>query len=153
MNIRFLGTAAAEGWPALFCECEYCNRARKGRGKNIRTRSSCLIDAKYMVDFPPDTFMHVLNNKLRLNKVEHLIITHSHEDHFYPEDIHMRKEPYAHIYSDKPLMVYGNSNVKKKFLDTNVEKDYNTRIIFNEIYPYTEYQIGEAAVVPVLANL
>ncbi|MBU3191700.1 hypothetical protein K9O30_20275 [Clostridium bowmanii] len=92
-----MGTAAGEGWPALFCECEYCVRAREKGGENIRTRSSCIIDEKYMVDFPPDTYMHVLNNGLSLNKVEHLIITHSHEDHFYPEDIHMRKEPYAHI--------------------------------------------------------
>lgn len=152
MNIKFLGTAAAEGWPALFCECEYCVKARENGGKNIRTRSSCIIDEKYMVDFPPDTYMHVLNNKLNLNKVEHLIITHSHEDHFYPEDIHMRKEPYAHIYSNKLLRVYGNSNVKKRFIDTDVEKDQNNRIVFNEIYPYKEYQMGEAIVVPLLAD-
>jgi len=68
MNIKFLGTAAAEGWPALFCQCEYCIKARENGGKNIRTRSSCIIDEKYMVDFPPDTYMHVLNNKLNLVK-------------------------------------------------------------------------------------
>lgn len=152
LNIRFLGTAAAEGWPALFCECRFCIKAREEAGKNIRTRSSCIIDEKYMVDFPPDTYMHVLNGSLNLNKVEHLIITHSHEDHFYPEDIHMRKEPYAHIYSNKTLMVYGNSHVKKRFLVTNVEKDQNNRIKFNEINPYKEYRIGNASVIPLLAD-
>lgn len=152
MDIRFLGTAAAEGWPAIFCECEYCIKARKKGGKNIRTRSSCIIDEKYMVDFPPDTYMHVINNKLSLNKVEHLIITHSHEDHFYPEDIQMRKEPYAHIYSNKALIVYGNSNVLKKFMDTDLEKDQNSRIIFNEIHEFKEYQIGKAIVIPLLAD-
>jgi phosphoribosyl 1,2-cyclic phosphate phosphodiesterase len=152
MNIKFLGTAAAEGWPALFCECLYCTRARALGGKNIRTRSSCLIDDKYMVDFPPDTYMHVLNNKLNLNKVEHLLITHSHEDHYYPEDIHLRKEPYAHIFHNKPLFVYGNSNVLIKFNYTDVEKGQNNGVIFKEIYQYKEYQIGESTVVPLLAD-
>lgn len=152
MNIKFLGTAAAEGWPAVFCECKYCIQAREKGGKNIRTRSSCIIDEKYMVDFPPDTYMHVLNNNLNLSKIKYLIVTHSHEDHFYPEDIHMRKEPYAHIYSNNKLEIYGNSNVKKKFLYTGTEKDENDRIIFNEIYPYEEYKIGDAVIVPMLAD-
>ena len=31
MRIRFLGTAAAEGAPALFCTCAFCQYARKVR--------------------------------------------------------------------------------------------------------------------------
>ena len=27
MKVRFLGTAAAEGWPAVFCNCENCKKA------------------------------------------------------------------------------------------------------------------------------
>ncbi|MBU3190164.1 hypothetical protein K9O30_14245 [Clostridium bowmanii] len=54
--------------------------------------------------------------------------------------------------SNKVLMVYGNSNVKKKFMDTDVEKDQNNRIIFNEIYPFEEYKIGKAIVIPLLAD-
>lgn len=152
MNIKFLGTAAAEGWPALFCKCESCNKARALGGKNIRTRSSCLIDDKYMVDFPPDTYMHMLNNRLDMSKVEHLIITHSHGDHFYPEDMHMRKEPYAHIYEEKPLVIYGNSHVKKGFYDTDVEEDSNERLVFKEVYPFKKYQAGEASIIPMLAD-
>ena len=33
MKIHYLGTAAAEGWPALFCDCENCRRARIEKGK------------------------------------------------------------------------------------------------------------------------
>jgi phosphoribosyl 1,2-cyclic phosphodiesterase len=29
MKLNFLGTAAAEGFPAIFCNCEYCKEARK----------------------------------------------------------------------------------------------------------------------------
>ena len=33
MEIQYLGTAAAEGWPALFCDCDICHRARKEGGE------------------------------------------------------------------------------------------------------------------------
>ena len=33
MKFKYLGTAAAEGFPAVFCDCEYCKEARK-RGEN-----------------------------------------------------------------------------------------------------------------------
>ena len=29
MKFTFLGTAAAEGWPALFCNCINCKKARE----------------------------------------------------------------------------------------------------------------------------
>lgn len=152
MKIQFLGTAAAEGWPALFCNCESCQRARKEGGKNIRTRSSCLIDDEYMVDFPPDTYMHMLSNRLDLSRVKHLLVTHSHDDHFYPEDIQMRKEPYAHIPHNPPLTVYGNDAVKRKFTRTDVEEDQNNRIVFREVQPFHVYSVGQASAVPLLAD-
>ncbi|QNK39082.1 MBL fold metallo-hydrolase [Caproicibacter fermentans] len=152
MKIKFLGTAAAEGWPALFCECENCRRAREKRGKNIRTRSSCLIDEKYMVDFPPDTYWHELNEDFELSRVEHIIVTHSHDDHFYPEDIMMRKEPYAHINRDQPLYVYGSDSVKAKFMRVNVEEDKKNRIVFKEVEAFHTFCAGEAKVTPLLAD-
>ena len=36
MKLKYLGTAAAEGIPALFCRCEMCAYARKAGGKEIR---------------------------------------------------------------------------------------------------------------------
>ncbi len=44
MKIKYLGTAAAEGIPAIFCECKICKKARELGGKNIRTRSQALIN-------------------------------------------------------------------------------------------------------------
>ena len=44
MKIHYLGTAAAEGWPAVFCQCDACKAGKEMGGKNIRTRSSVLID-------------------------------------------------------------------------------------------------------------
>ena len=44
MKITYLGTAAAEAIPALFCNCEWCRRAAANGGKDVRTRSQALID-------------------------------------------------------------------------------------------------------------
>ena len=44
MKLKYLGTAAAEGVPALFCTCEVCRKSMELGGKNIRTRSQAIID-------------------------------------------------------------------------------------------------------------
>ena len=54
MKIQFLGTAAAEGIPALFCQCPVCRQARAAGGKEIRTRSGAIIDGKLKLDFGYD---------------------------------------------------------------------------------------------------
>ena len=70
MQLKFLGTAAAEGWPAIFCQCEACKTARQRGGRNIRTRSQSIVDRKLLIDMPADTYMHVLQNNLDFSKVE-----------------------------------------------------------------------------------
>ncbi len=67
MEIQYLGTAAAEGLPALFCDCETCRRARDMGGKEMRTRTQSVVDGKLLIDLPPDTYTHALNYHLRLN--------------------------------------------------------------------------------------
>lgn len=44
MKIQYLGTAAAEGWPGIFCNCPVCREAVRRGGKNIRSRSQALVD-------------------------------------------------------------------------------------------------------------
>lgn len=151
LKIKFLGTAAAEGWPGIFCECDVCMKARELKGKNIRTRSSCIIDDKYMVDFPPDTYMHVLNNGLMLSKIEYLFITHSHSDHFYPEDLELRKNWYAVINSVPTLNIYGSKRVGEKFDAVNEGGD-RTPLKFNTVLPFTPFIAGDAKVTPFLAD-
>lgn len=77
MKIKYLGTAAAEGIPAVFCECENCKRSRELGGRNIRTRSQAIIDDTILIDFLADTYMHYLIRNIPLNKIKTCIITHS----------------------------------------------------------------------------
>ena len=96
MKLRFLGTAAAEGWPALFCNCENCKKARALGGPDIRTRSQSLVNDDLLIDFPADTYMHVLQNGFDLSAIKIFLITHNHCDHFYPLDFGMRGGLFAH---------------------------------------------------------
>ena len=116
MEIQYLGTAAAEGWPALFCDCGICRRARQVRGKELRTRTQSIIDGQILVDFPPDTYAHALNYSLQLGQIQHLLITHSHMDHFFPVELIHRHEHFGHN-AKGILHVYGNEAVEKAFFD------------------------------------
>ena len=69
MKFRYLGTAASEGWPALFCNCEYCLKAKKLGGKNLRTRSQAIVNDDMLIDFPGDTFAHMLATGMDFSKV------------------------------------------------------------------------------------
>src|ERR1041384_3265199 len=87
MNIRLLGTGSPEGWPVLFCKCETCRKSREIRGKNLRSRSTALIDGVLKIDFPPDTLHHVHIHNLDLTKIESVVITHGHADHIAIQEL------------------------------------------------------------------
>ena len=87
MKIKFLGTGASEGIPDLFCRCAVCEKARKEGKKERRTRAGVLIDEDFLIDFSPDFFSNVSRFKIDASKIKNILITHSHSDHFYPEDL------------------------------------------------------------------
>src|SRR5690348_6984346 len=107
MKIQLLGTSAAEGWPGLFCDCKACQDARRLGGKNIRTRSSALIDGILKLDFPPDTYQHVLQRGLDLRKVEFLFFTHGHDDHFALKELQYSSKTFVKEPLDQLIQVFG----------------------------------------------
>lgn len=107
MKIKFYGTAAAEGVPALFCGCDVCQRSRANGGRNVRTRSQALVNERLLIDFPPDTMAHALFYGLPMKDIENVIITHSHGDHLMPYDFEQKRVGYAHMDHMKPLNIYG----------------------------------------------
>ena len=109
MKLKYLGTAAAEGFPAVFCNCKYCNEARALGGKNIRTRSQSLINDDLLIDFPPDTYHHFLTQGIKGDEIKYLLITHAHSDHLYVRDLHRRYGCYAHDMHTKTLDLYGSA--------------------------------------------
>lgn len=110
MKIQYLGTAAAEGIPAVFCECENCRKSKLNGGKNIRTRSQALVDDCILIDFPQDTYMHYLKFDIPLSKIKTCLITHSHQDHLYPQEMVMRKDVFSHIENKSPLTFFSDES-------------------------------------------
>ncbi len=154
MKIKVYGTAAAEGIPGLFCECEVCERARKAGGRNIRTRTQALVNDKLLIDLPPDTLHHVYTLGLPLHKIEHLIITHRHSDHLYERDLLNKKDGYAHPQDKPPLNIYGTQPTIDKiayFLQQNNALNQGHWIL-HEVSPFEPFKVEEFTITPYAAN-
>lgn len=149
MKLQYLGTAAAEGIPALFCECENCKRSRQLGGRNIRSRSQALLDDTILIDFPADTYMHFIQHNVPFAKIKTCLVTHSHSDHLYPKDILMRiNGNFAHVSPDsEPLTFYGDESsyqMIQNVIETGhiPEKDVrNVLISLNETFEVEGYQV------------
>ncbi|WP_176013773.1 MBL fold metallo-hydrolase [Victivallis sp. Marseille-Q1083] len=106
MQLTILGSAAAEGVPALWCECEACRHALEHGGKDLRRRCSYLLDRDTMIDFGPDAFWQMTHFKIDLRTIKRLIFTHSHEDHLNAVDLLWRHAGYSVVHH--PINVFGN---------------------------------------------
>ena len=155
MKLQYLGTAAAEAWPALFCECESCKKARAAGGRNIRSRSQALIDDALLIDFPPDTYMHCIRHDVDITRIENMIVTHAHSDHWYPSDLWCRYPGIAHFEGEScPLTIWGTAAIK-----ADVESHLpganaagEERLRYREIEPFGTYTIGKYTVTALPAN-
>lgn len=156
MKLTYLGTAASEGWPAVFCNCEYCLKAKQAGGKNIRTRSQAIIDDELLIDLGPDTYMHMLNNNLDLSAVKHCLITHSHVDHFMPVELMFRNtEYYAHNLTQDEFHIYANQTVIDSYEQyfkslSNITEGFGIHLHLLEAFK--EIKIGDYFVTPLKAN-
>jgi len=104
MNMIFLGTGAAEGSPSYYCRCTLCTRIRAAGGKDIRSRSSFRIDGQHQIDFSPDIFHQMVTLGLDTYDLEHLLITHTHKDHFDIAEIMSKMSRIEH--NGKPMHIY-----------------------------------------------
>lgn len=153
MKIRFLGTAAAEGFPAVFCNCEYCKNVRLLGGGEFRTRSQVLIDGALSVDYPPEAYANSLKFGVELGKLKYILATHSHMDHFYAHDFILRGYKYASV--DQPVLhIYGNKEVEKVFCECTAREmkpQVAPNIVFHTLKPYMCLQVGEYKVLTIPA--
>lgn len=150
MRIKFLGTAAAEGVPALFCACALCRHAHKAGGLDVRTRSGAMIDEDLKIDFPPDTYHHLLKYGLDITNLENLLITHPHEDHYAYAELLYRTKGYGQLPPGaKKLTVYGGAEVGS-FLEARASESNSWRdaLAFQKLEAYKMRTVGEYSVTP-----
>ncbi len=155
MHFQYLGTAAAEGWPAVFCNCPLCKRAALLGGRNIRTRSQALINKDLLIDLPPDTYMHKLTHGLDLTAVRYLLVTHMHMDHFYPQELTVRGSGYSHDMVSPDLNIFCAQETKDYFYQVSkdeLDAESDRHLIWNVLKPFETVQAGPYTVTPLPAS-
>ncbi len=151
MKIQFLGTAAAEGIPAIFCTCDVCQRVRRTGGKDVRTRCQTLLDDSLLIDFGPDTYHHCLTHGVDLSVVRDCIVTHVHQDHFFPAELTYLRRPFAVTPEDYPYFrIWGSEDIAPLVAETFA----NPRIRgeYREIKPFEPNMIAGFKVTALKAN-
>lgn len=151
MKIQYLGTAAAERIPAMFCACETCKRAMAAGGRNIMTRAQMLINDDLLIDFSGDTHSNFLKIGKSLCDVSYLLITHAHEDHFTFEDFFSRFKGIAYNVKSERLQVYLSDvsyGIMKRCIEARQmnEKHLFERFEFITVKPYTSFAVGDYTV-------
>ncbi|MCQ2431371.1 MAG: MBL fold metallo-hydrolase [Clostridia bacterium] len=156
----FLGTGAAELYPNPFCGCPTCKRARENG--ETRLRAAFLLDEKTMIDFGPDVCAASQHYHAPLDRVENVLITHTHEDHFAAPTLGVLT-----MTDMDHTMNFHLSEEGKAWLDRTIEKAGDlpgtigntalilmkqNRIAFHTMRPYETYEIGGKQVTPLKTN-
>ena len=76
MTIKFLGTSSGGTLPREGCKCLQCISEVK---KDVRLRSSILIDNDILVDATPDVLKQLSTTQVK--DLRAVLITHDHQDH------------------------------------------------------------------------
>jgi phosphoribosyl 1,2-cyclic phosphate phosphodiesterase len=141
MRLKFLGTAAAEGFPGIFCKCATCEEARRLGGKDLRYRSALLVNTDLLIDFGPDLMAAAQRFGLSLWTVTTALITHAHSDHFYLSNFEMRKQAFTAGLEIPTLTVYGSPDVKNALAGEFSNLD-EARLAVQTVMPFQSWQAG-----------
>ena len=152
MKIVYLGTGAAEGIPAIFCRCDFCNRVREGKDR-ARSRAQVLLDGELSIDYPPDAFYHSIACKLVPANIRYLLVTHSHCDHFYAQEFVLRGYKYARELA--PVDIFGNEEVLEVFEESTrreMRGDVRSNIRLHALKAFEPVTFGAWRAVPLKAR-
>ncbi len=169
MKLTFLGTAAAEMYPAPFCDCPHCAAARREGGKNIRANSAALIDDDILLDM--NTTCHYVAARLGISLagIRHVLVTHPHPDHFAPDRLRWRRttadgvppfDPASGVWSARytqtpEMVVHGNDFVRaalEAVIPPDVQRAARYDLRFECIRENEETDCGDFSFVPLRAN-
>lgn len=147
MKLTILGTAAAEGWPATFCACQACVRARQIGGHNIRRRTSYQLGDTIHIDWGPDSYNSMISFGLDYSALSHLLVTHAHWDHWVPNELQYRLPGFSQLPPEAHLCIYGNEMVEERLLTELENPVEECAMSFTRIEPFDVLDLGEATAV------
>ncbi len=158
MRLKYLGTGAAEGIPALFCECSVCIRSMEEGGKSLRMRSCSMLGEELMIDLSPDIYAQKLRYCLRLDKLKSIVFTHSHPDHEDLYALQLWGEASCALHPQKPegdvvLDLYGERRVRERFEQVLGEANVlPQRFRFHEVKHFEPFCASGYTFYPLRAN-
>lgn len=153
MKVQFLGTGAAEGIPALFCNCEFCKAARKAG--QIRSRTQILLDGELSVDFPPDAFYHMVKSGADFSAIRYVLVTHAHQDHFFGGDFILRGYKFAQEMAQQELDIFGGEETCEIFCESTrreLRPEIGEHIHLYVVSAFEEVKFGDWRVYPLKAK-
>lgn len=149
--LKYLGTGAAEAVPGIFCNCANCKKAQISGGKDVRLRSSAIVNGQILIDLSPDFACFKSKYNLDTSSLSTVLITHTHQDHF---NINLLSYNCS-SFSNKPqkLNFYMSSYAARKLKKANIEKKNEAmeNITVTEVQPYQTYTEGGYKIVPLEA--
>lgn len=148
MKIKYLGTAAYEGVPAPFCNCIVCKWAKMLGGRNIRSRSQAIINDELLIEFNADTVAHYHKYGFDWEKLCGCLITHSHCDHLYTDDIEIAARGYSHEH--RTLNFYAAQSGYEIIKAVADKTDGGAAVTLIEAGK--AFTVGEYSVMPMRAN-
>lgn len=106
MRVVMLGTGDAIGTPKIGCKCPTCLDALNG-GRSRRLRFSILLEGdngRVLVDTSPDLRWQLI--KMNISKVDAVIWTHAHYDHYAGFGDFHRVQNHVPVYGTKSTLDY-----------------------------------------------
>lgn len=162
MKITFLGTAAATSYPLAFCRCKFCNTARERGGKDLRKRSSLIINEDLLIDMGPDVMSASFLHGKSIADIRFHLQTHSHSDHFDPQVFTTRIPDYKGV--DTPrLQVYASAKTLTKMVQMVRKEGYVDNFLaateqarmnleVHPVQPFRPFKIGNYEVTAFKSN-
>ncbi len=151
MRIVFLGTAAAEGYPGIFCNCPNCIEARALGGRSRRYRSALLVNDNLLIDFGPDLLAAAQRFNLNFTCVTTGLVSHAHMDHFIPGNFIMHKDDFTAGLPLPIMRVFGPADVTGPLAQI-IRNDATFRLDPHPIHPFDTWSSDGYTITAFRAN-
>lgn len=151
MKLTFLGTAGPDQIPSPFCDCQTCTHARKNRGYDLRKRCSYLINDDLLVDMGADLYAACSMYDISLMDMKYALVTHSHHDHFYAQNIKQRRLGYHHQEMPPELLFAAPPSVMT-LLDVAAVNDKRVGLKRRPVLPFDTFNMGHYKVTALKAT-
>ncbi|MCQ2387135.1 MAG: MBL fold metallo-hydrolase [Clostridia bacterium] len=152
MKLKYLGTAAYEGIPAIGCQCETCKKSRELGGKNIRLRTQTLVNDDLMIDYPEDAIHYSIKYNIDYNKIKNVLITHAHIDHLCARDIEAFRVDFCTSDRTEPIHFFADKKAYDEISAITCHDYMKGRVDVTLISPNQTFMAGDYKITAIRAN-